>query len=275
MSVIKGIISTCIKTSKVIKQDNITMYAAQSAFFLILSAFPFVMMLLTTIKYLPFEQTEFVNAVNNFFPKSVRGYFGFMIDEIYNTTIGFGAIVSLIVMIWSASKGIMSVSDGLDNINRIETGRNYFIRRTINALYTILFCIMMIVVMLLYILGDVIKDKLDSIIGRVAAIDMIYFLLRVAFGPIVVFLVVLIAYSILPSGKMVVRRNIAGAVFTTVCWILLALGLSVYVKVIGENTYMYGSLAGIILVIFWIYISMYILFLGAELNKVKEQSVRK
>ena len=275
MSVIKGIISTCIKTSKVIKQDNITMYAAQSAFFLILSAFPFVMMLLTTIKYLPFEQTEFVNAVNNFFPKSVRGYFGFMIDEIYNTTIGFGAIVSLIVMIWSASKGIMSVSDGLDNINRIETGRNYFIRSTINALYTILFCIMMIVVMLLYILGDVIKDKLDSIIGRVAAIDMIYFLLRVAFGPIVVFLVVLIAYSILPSGKMVVRRNIAGAVFTTVCWILLALGLSVYVKVIGENTYMYGSLAGIILVIFWIYISMYILFLGAELNKVKEQSVRK
>ncbi len=275
MSVIKGIISTCIKTSKVIKQDNITMYAAQSAFFLILSAFPFVMMLLTTIKYLPFEQTEFVNAVNNFFPKSVRGYFGFMIDEIYNTTIGFGAIVSLIVMIWSASKGIMSVSDGLDNINRIETGRNYFIRRTINALYTILFCVMMIVVMLLYILGDVIKDKLDSIIGRVAAIDMIYFLLRVAFGPIVVFLVVLIAYSILPSGKMIVRRNIAGAVFTTVCWILLALGLSVYVKVIGANTYMYGSLAGIILVIFWIYISMYILFLGAELNKAKEQSARK
>lgn len=270
---IKKGIGICKRISVQIKKDQVGTFAAQAAFFLMLSVFPFIMMLLTAIRYLPFEQEELIAVIHNFMPKNISSYFSFMTNEIYSSKIGVGAIVSLLLMIWSASKGTMSIGSGLTYMDEMMDSKNYFFRRAIHAIYTIIFCVMMIAVIAIYVLGDFIMERfiLKSSIAGIAS--LILTITRLALAPTLVLGVILLAYCWLPARKGSVIRSLPGAVFTTIGWLLLAAGFSLYVRVVGVNTYMYGSLAGIILVILWLYFCMYILFLGAEFNKILEKGL--
>ncbi len=261
------------RISKQISKDQIGTFAAQAAFFLMLSVFPFIMMLLTTVRYLPFEQEELMIAIHNFMPENVSKYFSFMTEDIYNSKLGIGAIVSFLLMIWSASKGTMSIGRGLTYMNELDDDKNYFMRRAVHAIYTIIFCVMMIAVIAIYVFSDFIMDKFiikSSIAGIVSPILGIA---KIVLAPTLVLGVILMAYCWLPSRKGTVVKSLPGAIFTTVGWLVLAAAFSLYVKVVGVNTYMYGSLAGIILVILWLYFCMYILFLGAEFNKILEKGL--
>ncbi len=270
---IKKGIDICKKISAQITKDQVGTFAAQAAFFLMLSVFPFIMMLLTAIRYLPFEQEELIAAIHNFMPENISKYFSFMTNEIYSSKIGIGMVVSLLLMIWSASKGTMSIGSGLTYMDEMTDNKNYFFRRAIHAIYTIIFCVMMIAVMAIYVLGDFIMERfiLKSSIAGIAS--LILTIIKLALAPTLVLGGILLAYCWLPARKGSIIRSLPGAIFTTIGWLLLAAGFSLYVRAVGVNTYMYGSLASIILVILWLYFSMYILFLGAEFNKILEKGL--
>ncbi|MGN0394108.1 MAG: YihY/virulence factor BrkB family protein [Coprococcus sp.] len=269
----KKVINICRRIALQIKRDQVGVFAAQAAFFLMLSVFPFIMMLVTVVRYLPFEQADIIAAIQNFMPKNISQYFSFMTQDIYNAEIGIGAVVSMLLMVWSASKGTMSIGAGLTYMDEMLDSKNYFLRRAIHAIYTVVFCAMLIVIIIIYILGDFIMERfiLNSSIAEIAA--WILAIVKLGLGPILVFTVILVAYCFLPARKCSVMRSVPGAIFTTVGWIGISVAFSIYVKVVGVNTYMYGSLASIIFIILWLYFCMYTLFLGAEVNKILEKGL--
>lgn len=64
------------------------------------------------------------------------------------------------------------------------------------------------------------------------------------------------------------------AAFTTILWMLLSFGVSSYINIVGINTYMYGSLASVILLALWLYMCMYVMLIGAEINKFMDNGIR-
>ena len=89
-----------------------------------------------------------------------------------------------------------------------------------------------------------------------------------------VFAVILLIYCRLPDNHLRLKTAIPGAVFTTVCWVLLSAAFSSYLTYFGINTYMYGNLGSMVIAMLWLYICMYILLLGAELNLFFRDSIR-
>ena len=65
-----------------------------------------------------------------------------------------------------------------------------------------------------------------------------------------------------------------GAAFTTILWMLLSFCVSSYINLVGINTYMYGSLASVILMALWLYMCMYVMLIGAEINKFMDDGIR-
>ena len=126
------------------KDNQLSAFAAQAAFFLLLSFFPFAMMLLIGIRFLPVTQAEFIELVAEMIPGKMAETLRFMVDEIYSTQVGTTMIVSAVVAVWSAAKGTMAIERGLNFMDRTKDTKNYILRRLTNALYTLIFCVMLI-----------------------------------------------------------------------------------------------------------------------------------
>ena len=107
------------------KDNQLSAFAAQAAFFLLLSFFPFAMMLLIGIRFLPVTQAEFIELVAEMIPGKMAETLRFMVDEIYSTQVGTTMIVSAVVAVWSAAKGTMAIERGLNFMDRTKDTKNY------------------------------------------------------------------------------------------------------------------------------------------------------
>lgn len=258
-------------------RDQVAVFSAQAAFFLLLSLFPFVMTILTFVKYLPITQAQAVSFMNQILPSQIKSNFDFMIAEIFQgkNSIAF-TVFSILLTIWSASRGTMAIGRGLTFISGKEDSANYFIRRAIHTIYTFIFCIMLLAVMIIYILGDVIVSKMlvrlddfDST-NLIDVVTGILSLVKIIFAPTILFGVLLVAYWALPVNKVKIKTAVPGAAFTAVIWMVLSFAVSYYINIIGLNTYMYGSLGSVVILALWMYMCMYVMLIGAEINKLVE-----
>jgi membrane protein len=170
----------------------------------------------------------------------------------------------------------MAIGRGLTFISGKEDSANYFIRRAIHTIYTFIFCIMLLAVMIIYILGDVIVSKMlvrlddfDST-NLIDVVTGILSLVKIIFAPTILFGVLLVAYWALPVNKVKIKTAVPGAVFTAIIWMVLSFAVSYYINIIGLNTYMYGSLGSVVILALWMYMCMYVMLIGAEINKLVE-----
>ena len=84
--------------------------------------------------------------------------------------------------------------------------------------------------------------------------------------PIVMIIFLLLIYKFLPNRRDMYRRQLPGAVFSTLGWMVISWVFSVYVDVFRGFSSMYGSLTTIMLIMMWMYFCMYCILIGGELN---------
>ena len=199
-------------------KDQVAAFAAQSAFFLLLSLFPLAMTLLTFVKYLPFTETQVLEIIKELFPEEINSNFEFMFAEIFDSKSSLLATTATILLtVWSASKGTMAIGRGLTFMAGKEDSVNYFLRRAIHTLYTLIFCVMLVAVMVIYILGDVVVSKmlvrLDSVerFQLVDTVANILSIVKIAFAPTVLFGVMIVAYWALPVERVRIKTAVPGS----------------------------------------------------------------
>jgi membrane protein len=263
---IRKIYNSIINLGNKIKNDQIAAFSAQAAFFLMLSFFPLLLVICMAIQFLPITKAELISMVDEIMPGAASGLVEGIISGFYEKVSGITAIISGVAAIWSASKGTMAVERGLNFMDDINDKKGYFVRRGINAIYTLIFSAMIILVLGVYILGNSLISKIINYTNSQAHADVIMLVAKLITGPVVVFGVILLILYRLPDTKHSFMSCLPGAVAATIGWILIAAAFSVYVDYSKGYSYMYGSLAGIALTMLWLYVCMYILFLGAELN---------
>ena len=92
------------------------------------------------------------------------------------------------------------------------------------------------------------------------------FSLRGIYIPIILTFIFIILYKLVPNKNFKLADHVPGALFAALGWEIFSYAYSIYIDYFADSSYLYGSLASIIFMLLWIYICMYILFLGAEIN---------
>lgn len=246
------------------RRHNISEYSAYSALFIMLSFVPFFVILLNVLKFLPI----FYNAPDYELIGSneITDFLRQLLTEIDARTTG--AIISLttIVALWSAARGLTGIINGLNRIHHAKENRG-FIRIRIHAVvYTLLLIVMIVVVMALLVFGEFILKTLESLFMLPPLSDGAMFSLRwlVVFLLLIIFFALM--YSVLPIKKSMPLPKLPGAFFSAAGWIGFSALYSFYVRNFADYSSIYGSLAVFVLPVLWLYICMYILFIGEEIN---------
>lgn len=254
--------------SQKMKKQNISTFAASTAFFFFLSIVPMLIMVCTIIPYTPLTEENLVEAVTDVTPDQVDALAESLISDIYDNSAGVLSI-ALIATIWSASKGVMALMRGLNAINGVEEKRNYFVVRMIASFYTIVMLVVVILSLFLMVFGD---QLVNLALHRIPQLQqLVSFIMNFRFIFVWAVLSVLFAavYAYVPDRKLVFKEQIPGAVFSAVVWSVFSWAFSYYVTY-GNSYGVYGSLSIIIIVLLWMYFCMYIIMIGAYLNRYFE-----
>ena len=231
--------------SNQIEKHKIGTYAAQCAYFTILSIIPFLIFLITILQYTSINNEELNQTIQNILPESISVITIDIVQEIYSKSITTISI-SIIFIIWSAGKGVYSLLMGLQNIYEIKYEKGFFIKQIQSRIITIIFALICVVVLIISVIENI---KISKIV--------IY---------ITLFFSLLLIYTFIATEKNNARKQIPGAIISTIGCYIITVFFSIYVKVFTGFSVIYGSLTTIVLLMMWIYFCIYLILLGAEIN---------
>ena len=139
---------------KKLREDTVSAFAAQTAFFVILSFFPFLIFLLTLVRFLPVETERLLASVQSVFPETVHEFIGVLLYEVLQKTSGAVVSLSVITALWSASRGFLVIIQGMNAVYGNKETRNYFVLRFLAVGYTLVFAVILALTLLLLVFGN-------------------------------------------------------------------------------------------------------------------------
>lgn len=249
---------------KEMNKKNISSFAASMAFFLFLSLVPMMILVCAILPYTSLTEQNLVNLITELTVDALDPLISNIIADVYDKSVGILSIAA-ITTLWSASKGILALIRGLNEVNEVEEQRNYFILRTLASFYTFIMIVILILSLAINVFGNVL---LDIILAKVPETRIVVnFFMNFRFLAVWLVLTVLFTtiYTYVPNKKLIFKMQLPGAAFSAVGWSIFSYFFSLYV----ENTdsfSTYGSLSIIVIIMLWLYFGMYILLIGAQLN---------
>jgi len=251
-----------------IRDDFISAFSAQAAFFVIISFFPFIILLMTLLKFLPFSEITLRSTLTSIFPSSVNSLIVSIVTEIYDKSSGTVISIAAISALWSASRGILAIVKGLNSVYGIRETRNGFRLRIISSIYTLVFAIMMIITLVILVFGNRLYIWIESRIPMLSGLALIIISIRTIAGLCILTLFFLLLYIVIPNRKTSLFKELPGALVSAAGWMGFSYLYSFYIDNMGNYSNMYGSLTAVVLFMLWFYFCMYIMFIGGEVNIV-------
>lgn len=249
-----------------LKKDSVSAFAAQAAFFIILSFFPFVMFLLTLLNYLPISADDLRTFASGILPPTINNFLNAVFSELVEKSSGTVLSITVIAALWSASRGMLALVHGLNAVYGYKETRNYFFIRGISMLYTLGFATLLVITLILLVFGNQLYEFIIRKLPLLGDLALVIMSIRTLVTMTVLTVFFLLLYLIIPNRKSKVLRELPGAIITAGGWLLFSFLFSFYIDHMNGYTYTYGSLTTLAICMLWLYFCMYILFLGAEIN---------
>lgn len=242
-------------------------FAAQSAFFIFLSFFPIINIIIALPKLLPFSEEQMLELIYYVLPSSFENYVAGLVSEMYQNSSNSLTIISLVIAVWSAAKGLTAVRYGLNEVYRSREARNYIIIRSISAIYTVIFVLLVLLLVPLNMFGTQIAIYILNQFPHFTDVTLLVYSIRSSATFILLFIMFDLLYTIVPSKKLRFGKQMPGAVLAAFLWVSVTKLFSLYIDYYATKSYMYGSLTTVIMLMFWMYFVIYFIFVGAQLNE--------
>jgi membrane protein len=256
-----------------VASDNVSIVSAGVAFYLLLSIVPALAATVAIYGLVADPQSigRHMAALGQFMPAEAQALVGEQLNRLAQSSgdaLGIGALVGLLVSIWSATRAMAAMIESL-NIAYNEEERRGFVRRNLVALgLTVVLVLFLGVAIALIAVIPVIVNLL-GMTGLLATV-MNWLRWPVLAACLLLALAVLYRYG--PDREAPEWAWVSpGAVVGGLLWMLGSIGFSIYVSYAGNYDATYGSLGAIVVVMMWLFISAFAIMLGAEWNAETER----
>jgi membrane protein len=251
-----------------IQKMNIGLHAANAGYFIVLSTFPTLVLLLGVLRYTQLDAGDLLAFLEGPLPDALLPAAENLIVSAYAYTSTAVVSVSAVSALWSASRGIYGLLMGLNAIYGVQENRGYFYTRSISVFYTFLFLLVLLLTLILNVFGVSILQTLPPAKGAfweflTEIVDLRFLLMLLLQTGLFTAM-----FMALPNRKNSFSDSVPGALFASVGWLLFSNLFSVYVEHFSGYASIYGSVYAVALSMLWLYVCLWLLFGGAALNKL-------
>lgn len=249
-------------------RKNISAFAASTAFFLFVSLIPILVLLCAIIPYTTLTKANLMTFLTDITPDMVDSLVISIIEDVYAKSAGVISIAAITIL-WSASTGMLALIRGMNEINDVEENRNYFVLRGIASFYTIMLLVVILLSLIVMVFGNALVNGIIRTIPQTEPFFDFLLHFRLLFSLLVMIGGFSMMYAYIPNKKLKFMYQIPGAVFSAVLWNIFSWAFSVYVGNVNDFS-TYGNLATIVIIMIWMYMCIYIILIGAYLNRYFE-----
>ena len=260
-----------------ISQDRVLAEAAGVTFYALLALFP-ALAALVSLYGLFADPATIESQMQGISAMMPGGGMQIITDELHSlaskghTALGLGLFIGLATSLWSANAAIKALFDALNVIYEEREQRGYLRLTGISMVFTL----GAILFIILALAGVVV---LPAVLGTIGLGDLARVLLRVLRWPLLLVVVAVflaLVYRYGPSRSKARWRWVSwGSAFASLLWVIASFAFSFYVAHFGSYNKTYGSLGAAVGFMTWIWISVSIVLIGAELNGETEHQTAR
>lgn len=243
-------------------KKNVHIYASSAAFYLFVSIFPASVLFLSALSQIPVDTNSMTELISEIIPLPLQQIIFVLWEEI--SVSGFMFLsVSAITTVWSASKGILSLTDGLNGVLELQLSFHYFKKHLYSILYFILIVTGFTVTMITVIIDGPILSIVNSIfpISSQAVAGCRSFRWLISF--LILYPVVFLIYQLLPAAAFPRKLNIFFSAAISAMWLILTSIFTIYTKLFSSYEKIYGSLGILLLSAIWLRLCLSLILYGA------------
>jgi membrane protein len=255
------------------KADQVPLVAAGVAFYAFLAIFPAIIaaVLLYGLVATPAQISSQIDQLGSTIPAPAKTLLQQQMNSLVASNqqaLGIGLVLALLLALWSASGGMANLITAVNMTYDEDDDRGLVRRKALSLAMTLGGIVFVVVAITLVGVFPAVVNSLDPPpVIRFAAQVVRWLLLA---GAMMFALTVL--YRVAPDRATPRFRWVSvGAVTATILWVIASVGFSLYVSMFSSYAKTYGSLAGVVVLLLWLWITNYVVLLGAEMNAEAEQ----
>jgi membrane protein len=263
------------RTMKEVKQDQVPLLAAGVAFYALLSLFPAIIAGVSIYGLVadPATVRDQINQLTERLSPETAKIIGDQLKQVTSGAggaLGVATVIGILTALWSASSGMKALITGVNLAYDESEGRKFVKLRGLSILMTLAAMVLLGVALALIVGFPAVADSWPTALrwtGSILRWVLLAALLMAGLAAL---------YRYAPDrDKPKWSWSSPGSVVATVLWVLASVGFSIYVNAFGNYNKTYGALAGVIILMFWLYLTAFVVLVGAELNTEMELQTAK
>jgi membrane protein len=263
--------STFKRTVREFRSDNLSDWAAALTYYGILSLFPGLLLLLSALRLTgPSTTRAVLDNITGLAPGAVRELLRSAATDLQRgqqSTAGVAAVIGLVGALWSASGYIGAFMRASNAIYDVPEGRPVWKTLPIRVGVTVLTGAFLLVIALAVVLTGGIADQLGKLLGLGTGVVRVWDIAKWPVLAIMVSFLFAVLYWASPNARPGGFRWVTpGGLVAVLVWLAASAGFAVYVANFASYNKIYGSLAGVIIFLVWLWISNIAILLGAEFD---------
>jgi membrane protein len=264
------------KTVREFGDDNCTDLAAALTYYAVLSLFPAAIAVISLVGVVGNRQqtvTKVVDVLRPLVSPSTLSTIQPALQHIASSrAAGVGLVVGILIALWSASGYVGAFGRAMNRIYEIHEGRPFWKLRPVMLLVTLVALLLVACVLVMLVVSGPLAASIGNTIGLGSQAVTAWNIVKWPVIALFVIVIVAILYYATPNVKQPKFRWISvGAFVAIVIWILASVLFGLYVSMFGSYNKTYGSLAGAIVGLLWLWITNLALLFGAELDSELER----
>lgn len=264
------------KTIREFSADQCTDIAASLTYYAVLALFPALIAIFSLLGVFgqgPAATDAILGIVDEVAPGGTADVVRGPIEQFANSpAAGFALVSGLVVAIWSASGYVTAFSRAMNRIYEIEEGRPFWKLKPAQLLVTIIALVLIVIAAVILVVSGPVADAVGSTLGIGETATMIWSIAKWPVLLVVFALILAILYYATPNAKQPKFRWMSMGAFLAL--ILLAIATAAfgfYVANFSNYDKTYGSLAGVIIFLLWLWIANNAILFGAEFDAELER----
>lgn len=258
-----------------IADNKVSISAAALTYYLVLAIFPFLIALLNIVQF--FDQSFLTKIMTTLqlLPQDVYAIIETFLQEIRSNSSVALLSISLFGSIYSASVGVKRIINSLNNAYSFTRKRSFIKLLLLSLGMTLALFVLILLIFFVQILGNAFLTEILSFLNIEGSMKGLVGLLMNLVPVLFMFISFFVLYRFAPSwpeGERISNKSLlASALFATFGVIIATFAFNLYVSNFSNYSKTYGSLAGIIIFLVWLFLFGFIILLGGEINATLTQ----
>jgi membrane protein len=271
-----GLVDFFKLTYKEMNEDHVMAFAGNLTYKGLFAIFPFFTFLLSLLGLFNADDLvkTMVDKLSGIAPQSATKYIEGQLLSITQSqaesAFTFGAIISILLALWGVSGAFRSVMEAMNVMYEVEEDRPFWKVYGLSIFMSLAVIVHLVGALVLVIFGESIGVSVADVVGLGSTFATVWSIVQwpvVALGVLFAFALI---YYFAPAAKQRFRWISPGSILAFVFWLIFSLLFSLYASMAGSYNETYGSLAGVIILMLYVYYSALIMLVGAEINQVIE-----